>query len=73
MRTTSGDTPSRRLPRLAAAHGTPEGILADVLACYREHYEADTLPRGGRGIFYALRPNGRGNGVRTGSRTPSIP
>lgn len=49
------------------------GILADVLACYREHYEADTLPRGGRGVFYDLRPNGRGNGVRTGSRTPSIP
>jgi hypothetical protein len=40
-----------------------KGILADVLACYREHYEADTLPRGGRGIFYDLRPNGMGNGV----------
>lgn len=39
------------------------GILADVLARYRQHEREGTLPRGGRGIFYDLRPGGMGNGV----------
>jgi len=39
------------------------GILADVVARYRQHAAEDTLPRGGRGIFYDLRPNGLGNGI----------
>jgi hypothetical protein len=40
-----------------------KAILADVLAVYQEHYANGTLPRGPRGIFYDLRPNGRGNGA----------
>lgn len=40
-----------------------QGILADLLARYRQHEREGTLPRGGRGIFYDLRPNGMGNGV----------
>lgn len=39
------------------------GILADILARYRQHEREGTLPRGGRGIFYDLRPDGMGNGV----------
>jgi hypothetical protein len=41
----------------------PAGILADLVARYRQHQQEGTLPRGGRGIFYDLRPNGMGNGV----------
>jgi hypothetical protein len=40
-----------------------KAILADLIARYQQHYDEDTLPRGGRGIFYDLRPNGMGNGV----------
>jgi hypothetical protein len=40
-----------------------QGILADLIARYRQHEQEGTLPRGGRGIFYDLRPNGMGNGV----------
>jgi hypothetical protein len=40
-----------------------QGILADLIARYRQHEREGTLPRGGRGIFYDLRPNGMGNGV----------
>lgn len=39
------------------------GILADLIARYSQHEREGTLPRGGRGIFYDLRPNGMGNGV----------
>jgi hypothetical protein len=39
------------------------GILADLLARYRQHRREDTLPRSGRGMFYDLRPAGLGNGV----------
>jgi hypothetical protein len=39
------------------------GILADLIARYAQHEAEGTLPRGGRGIFYDLRPNGMGNGV----------
>lgn len=39
------------------------GILADLLGRYEQHEREDTLPRGGRGIFYDLRPNGMGNGI----------
>jgi hypothetical protein len=40
-----------------------EAVAADLLARYQEHYEAGTLQRGPRGIFYDLRPHGRGNGM----------
>jgi hypothetical protein len=40
-----------------------KGIAADVLARYQQHEREDTLPRGPRGIFYDLRPDGMGNGV----------
>lgn len=39
------------------------GILRDLVARYQQHEREGTLPRGGRGIFYDLRPNGMGNGV----------
>jgi hypothetical protein len=39
------------------------GILADLIARYSQHNDEGTLPRGGRGIFYDLRPAGMGNGV----------
>jgi hypothetical protein len=40
-----------------------KGILADLIDRYRQHGREVTLPRGGRGIFYDLRPGGMGNGV----------
>lgn len=40
-----------------------QGILLDLIARYQQHNREGTLPRGGRGIFYDLRPNGMGNGV----------
>lgn len=40
-----------------------KGVLADLVARYQQHYDEDTLPRGPRGIFYDLRPDGMGNGV----------
>jgi hypothetical protein len=40
-----------------------KAILADLIARYEQHEADDTLPRGPRGIFYDLRPNGMGNGV----------
>src|SRR4051812_35138855 len=51
-------------PRGAEPHWVPStaaqvGILADVITAYVEHYANDTLRRGGRGIFYDLRPAGR--------------
>jgi hypothetical protein len=39
------------------------GILADLVARFDQHNREGTLPRGPRGIFYDLRPNGMGNGV----------
>jgi hypothetical protein len=39
------------------------GVLADLVARYAQHVAEDTLPRGGRGMFYDLRPAGMGNGI----------
>jgi hypothetical protein len=55
-------------PRGPQPHWRPttrrqKGILADLVARYRQHEADDTLPRGPRGIFYDLRPHGMGNGV----------
>jgi hypothetical protein len=38
-------------------------LLADITARYQQHRDEGTLPRGGRGIFYDLRPHGLGNGL----------
>ena len=43
---------ARDLPRSPKA----DAVRAHILD--RQHYEEDTLPRGGRGIFYDLRPHG---------------
>jgi hypothetical protein len=40
-----------------------KAILADLIAVYEAHDAAGTLPRGGRGAFYDLRPSGHSNGV----------
>ena len=40
-----------------------QNVLADVLDRYRQHRREGTLPRGGRGIFYDLRPRGFGRGI----------
>src|SRR5260370_36436631 len=36
----------------------PDAVIPDLLDRYRQHDNEDTLPRGPRGIFYDLRPNG---------------
>jgi hypothetical protein len=50
-----------------------KALLADIVARYQKHYDEDTLPRGGRGIFYDLRPAGRGNGVTYTKPTKDYP
>jgi hypothetical protein len=55
--------PRGALPGWKPSRPRQAGILADLEARYRQHYEEDTLPRGGRGMFYDLRPGGIGNGV----------
>lgn len=35
-----------------------DAVKADILDRSRQHEDEDTLPRGGRGIFYDLRPHG---------------
>jgi hypothetical protein len=42
------------LPNSPKAHA----VCADILDRYRQHHDEDTLPRGGNGIFYDLRPSG---------------
>jgi hypothetical protein len=42
------------LPRSPKA----ESVRADILDRLRQHAAEDTLPRGGRGLFYDLRPHG---------------
>lgn len=50
-------------PRWQPKTARQEGILADLIERYQQHYDEDTLPRGPRGIFYDLRPHGLGHGV----------
>ena len=45
---------ARDLPRSPKA----DAVRPDILDRLRQHYEEDTLPRGGRGLFYDLRPLG---------------
>ena len=42
------------LPRSPKA----EAVRADILDRLRQHEAEDTLPRGGNGLFYDLRPHG---------------
>ena len=42
------------LPRSPKA----EAVRADILDRLRQHYDEDTIPRGGNGLFYDLRPHG---------------
>jgi hypothetical protein len=55
----------RRGPLPGWKPSTPrqKAILADAVDRYRQHDREGTLPRGGRGIFYDLRPSGYGRGV----------
>jgi hypothetical protein len=58
-----GVRPRGPLPDWKPRTPRQRGILADLVARYEQHRAEDTLPRGPRGIFYDLRPNGMGNGV----------
>lgn len=58
-----GKRPRGPQPGWQPASARAQGILADLIARYAQHEREGTLPRGGRGIFYDLRPNGMGNGV----------
>jgi hypothetical protein len=49
-----GCIPFGNLPRSPKA----ETVCADILDRLRQHAAEDTLPRGGRGLFYDLRPHG---------------
>jgi hypothetical protein len=40
-----------------------EGVYADLMLVLEKHRRDGTLPRGPRGLFYDLRPYGKGNGV----------
>jgi hypothetical protein len=40
-----------------------KALAKDIVARYEQHQREGTLPRGGRGIFYDLRPSGLGNGL----------
>jgi hypothetical protein len=55
--------PRGALPGWQPTTARQKGILADLVARYQQHHREDTLPRGGNGIFYDLRPRGMGNGV----------
>ena len=55
--------PRGPMPKWKPNRARQAGILADVIARYQQHAQAGTLPRGPRGIFYDLRPNGMGYGV----------
>ncbi len=57
------DRPRGPLPNWQPTTERQIAICADVLARYRQHEKAGTLPRGPRGIFYDLRPGGMGNGA----------
>jgi hypothetical protein len=40
-----------------------KALAQDIIARYQQHEREGTLPRGGRGIFYDLRPTGMGHGL----------
>jgi hypothetical protein len=43
---------------------TAQAVYADILDRFRQHEQEGTLPRGGRGIFYDLRPSGMAGNPR---------
>jgi hypothetical protein len=53
-----GKRPRGSLPNWQPSTDRQAAILDDLVALYRRHYADDTLPRGGRGAFYDLRPHG---------------
>jgi hypothetical protein len=55
-----------RSPREAA-------IIADLIDRYDQHQRERTLPRGGRGMFYDLRPAGLGHGLTYRKETADFP
>jgi hypothetical protein len=55
--------PRGPLPGWQPSRPRQRAILADLQARYDQHRREGTWPRGGRGIFYDLRPAGMGNGV----------
>jgi hypothetical protein len=55
--------PRGALPGWRPRTARQAAILADLVARYEQHRREDTLPRGGRGIFYDLRPDGMGHGI----------
>jgi hypothetical protein len=58
-----GRRPRGALPNWKPTTARQKGILADLAGRYEQHHREGTLPRGGNGIFYDLRPRGLGNGV----------
>jgi hypothetical protein len=55
--------PRGPLPNWEPSTERQAAILADIVVQYNALHADDLLPRGGRGIFYDLRPNGHGNGM----------
>jgi hypothetical protein len=55
--------PRGPLPGWKPSTDLQRGVFADLVARYEQHERERTFPRGGRGIFYDLRPAGMGNGV----------
>jgi hypothetical protein len=55
--------PRGAMPDWQPRNQRTKAVLADLIAAYEAHRAAGTLPRGPRGIFYDLRPNGHGHGM----------
>jgi hypothetical protein len=66
MTRTSGDRPTQGTApgRLGADGAEAQGRARRRARRFEQHDREGTLPRGGRGIFYDLRPSGFGRGVR---------
>ena len=60
-------------PNDVAKSPLAEAVLADLIARFEQHRDEGTLPRGPRGIFYDLRPNGMGNGATYRKKMVSEP
>lgn len=58
-----GKRPRGPLPNWQPSTIRQQGILGDLIDRYLQHRDEDTLPRGPRGIFYDLRPDGMGHGI----------
>ncbi len=56
-----------QLPRSPRA----DAVYADIIDRLQQHDDEDTLPRGGRGLFYDLRPHGF-PAMSAASPTPTI-